>query len=145
MPAVQMSMPQVEGAGSLAPGHPASRNINMGMSGSQVKFFFYRKLSANTVTAVAFRDWDPCLTIRQQCWGDRRHFPSFPRTAQTQLPASRPMPKCSCFHSSATGSVFKSKSCLTSVSISIATVGQDIWNEDYPRKAKMEVCHTDVP
>lgn len=56
MPAVQMSMPQVEGAGSLTPGHPVSRNINMGMSGSQVKFFFYRKLSANTVTAVAFRD-----------------------------------------------------------------------------------------
>ena len=50
-----MSMPEVEGAGSLAPGHPARRDINTDVFGSQAKFSLYGELSPNTVTAMAFR------------------------------------------------------------------------------------------
>lgn len=55
MPTIQMSMPEVEGAGSLAPGHPARRDINTDVFGSQAKFSLYGELSPNTVTAMAFR------------------------------------------------------------------------------------------
>lgn len=143
-----MSMPKLEGAGSLALGHPASRDIN----------------PVCLVPRPSSPSIGSCLLILSQLWPSRTGTTALLSGSSVELtdftsPAPSEQPRlgyqqvdlCPSVHSlillllDLFSKAKVETGFLTNVSISVAAVGQDIWNEDCSRKFKMGVCPTDAP